>query len=405
MSEVIANLDNAGGEISMLDLLIVLARNKRTLIVVPLCIGIIAAVCSWLLPNIYTANVKLMPPQQPGASSAAAVLSQLGGGALGGLAGGALGIKSTGDLYVGILKSRTIADRLIVRFNLKERFKTKTLIETRERLLKRTAIAFGKDGLITLEFDDKDPVFAASVANSYVEELERLMQGLALTEAGQRRQYFERQLKRTKDELANAEVALRRTQEKTGLIELGAQGRAIIEAISALRAQIATREVVLGSMKTFATDRNPDAIRVESEIKELKEQLTKLEKPNGAENNEGDMAIPSGKVPEVGLEYARKLREVKYHEVLFELMAKQYEIARADEARDSGSLQVIDKAVPPDRKSKPKRMLIVFLAALLSLILTGISLFVIESRRQAYRSPEHDLKVMELMSLVKFSRG
>ena len=396
MSDVIEKPDSEDDEISLLDLLIVLARNKTLLILTPLCVGIIAAVCTLFMPNIYTASVKLMPPQQGGSSSAAAMLSQLGGG-LSGLAGGALGIKNPGDLYVGMFKSRTITDRMIARFKLKDRFKAKTMAGARDRLQKLTAVASGKDGLISLDFEDEDPKFAADVANAYVEELDKLMQGLAVTEAGLRRLYFEKQLKRTKDELAIAEFDLRRTQEKTGLIDPSAQGKAIIESIATLRAQIASREVTLGAMKSFATDRNPEAIRTRSEIDELRNQLAKLEKPSTDDASKGDMAIPSGKVPEVGLEYTRNLREVKYHEVLFELMAKQYEMARADEARDSGSLQLVDKAVPSDQKSKPKRGMIVSLSIFMTFTLMLVVVLLGEVKRRvmatdAGRAQFHELK-------------
>lgn len=368
MSDVIEKPDSDNGDISLLDLLIVLARHKKLLLLAPLCVGIITAVCTLFMPNIYTASVKLMPPQQSSSSSAAAMLSQLGGGSL--------GLKNLGDLYVGLLRSRTVSDRLIARFKLRERFRERTISGTRERLHKLTAVASGKDGLISLDFEDKDPKFAANVANAYVEELDKLMQGLAVTEAGRRRLYFEKQLKRAKDELAVAEVDLRRVQEMTGLIDPGAQGKAVIEGIATIRAQIASREVALGAMKSFATERNPDAVRINNEIVELKGQLLKLEKPAVGSGRQGDIAIPSSKVPEVGLDYARRLREVKYHEVLFELMAKQYEMAKADEARDAGSLQVVDNADVPDRKSKPQRLLIVTVSVALGFILSIVFVFV-----------------------------
>lgn len=398
MSDVIEKTDGEEDEINLLDLLIVLARNKRLLILTPLCVGIITAVITLFMPNIYTASVKLMPPQQGSASSAAAMLSQLGGGALGGLAGGALGIKNQGDLYVGLFRSRTVSDRLIARFKLKERFKGKTMTGVRDRLQKLTTIASGKDGLISLSFDDEDPNFSASVANAYVEELENLMQGLAVTDAGRRRLYFEKQLKRAKDELAVAEVDLRRTQEKTGLIDPSAQGKAIIESIATIRAQIALREVTLGAMRSFATDINPDAIRIRSEIGELRNQLAKLEKPTDEVTHQGDTAIPSGKVPELGLEYARKLREVKYHEVLFELMAKQYEMARADEARDSGALQSVDKAIPPDRKTSPKRFIIILSACFASLFSVIAWIVFCEFAKNALAKNENRIKLDELKS-------
>lgn len=405
MSDVIEMRDKEEQETSVLDFLVILAKNKKPLIFVPIFVGVLAAAFSFLLPNIYTANIKLMIPQQGGASTAAAMLSQLGGGALGGLAGGALGLKNPGDLYVGILKSRTISDRLIDQFHLKERYKAKTIIEARERLQKITVVNAGKDGLISLDFEDEDPKFAAAVANAYAQELDTLMQNLAVTEAGRRRLYFEKLLKRAKDELADAEVELRRTQERTGVIEISAQGKAAIEAAATVRAQIASKEVILGTMKSFATDRNPDAIMVAGEIDELRNQLKKLEQPDQQPKRQGDILIPTGKVPEVGVEYTRKLREVKYHEVLFELMAKQYELARADEARDAGTLQVVDRAVPSDRKSKPKRSLILLGAILVSALLTISWVLINDTWKKISAKPENIARLKEIRSLIGFGCG
>jgi uncharacterized protein involved in exopolysaccharide biosynthesis len=312
------------------------------------------------------------------------MLAQLGG--LAGAAGGALGIKNPNDLYVGMLKSRTLADSLIQRFELQKVYDAKTMFDTRKELDTNTKITSGKDGIITIDFDDKDPRRAATVANAYVEELYKLTQTLAVTEASQRRLFFEKQLALAKDHLASAEVALRQTQERTGLIKLDEQGRAIIESVARLRAEIAAKEVQLGAMRTFATENNPDYVMVGRQLGGLRAQLAKLEKTNTA--GEGDIFVPTGKVPEVGLEYVRKVRDVKYHEVLFELLAKQYEIARVDEARDTSIIQVLDKAIEPEKKSKPKRLLIVILTALVVGFLAVIWAFVREAGERARQNPQ-----------------
>lgn len=381
-------------ESNVLDLLILLARRKKTLLFLPFFIATITAAASLLLPDIYVSSSRLLPPLQGSGGSAAAMLSQLGGG-FSGLAGGAL-IKNPADLYVALLKSRTVGDKIIGRFTLQSRYKAKTMSEARNRLQNVAKISSTKEGLITVDIEDKDPELAAKIANAYAEELDVLMQGVAVTEAGRRRVYFEKQLSRVKDELSAAESELRKTQEKTGLIDPGVQGKAIIESIAMLRAQITSREVALGAMKSFATDNNPDAIRIRGEIAELQTQLAKRENPAGTGENRGDSGITSGKVPELGLEYARKLREVKYHEVLFELMAKQYEMARADEAKEPGTLQVIDRAIPADKKSKPKRLQFILMAYFVSLIATACLLLVGEGKRRLESNVRWSKKISEL---------
>jgi uncharacterized protein involved in exopolysaccharide biosynthesis len=234
------------------------------------------------------------------------------------------------------------------------------MVETRNRLADRTLLVAGKDGLISVGFDDEDPKRAADVANAYVEELDKLTQMLAVTEAAQRRLFFERQLKQAKTDLSIAEVALQVTQEKTGLIKLDDQGKAIIEAVAGLRAQISAKEVELRAMRTFATEQNSDYVRTENQLAALRAELMKLERAQISGG--GNVLLPTGKVPQAGLEYLRKLRDVKYFETMFELLARQLEAAKIDEAREAAVIQVVDRAVPPDRKSRPNRALIVVAA-------------------------------------------
>lgn len=379
-SETNANPQGAEDEISLLDLLIVLAKHKKLVLGLPFAAAVLAAGLSLLLPNVYTATARILPPQQ-GQSTAAAMLGQLG--ALAGAAGGSLGIKNPNDLYVGMLKSRTVADSLIARHKLQTRYEENTLDDTRKALEKVTNISAGKDGIIAIEVDDEDPRFAAELANAYVDELHRLNQTLAVTEAAQRRLFFERQLQQTKDSLTQAEVELNKVQQATGVVQLDAQGKAAIEAVAALRARIAAKEVELAAVRTFATEQNPDYLRLTQELAGLRGQLARFERGGEAS------ALPSaGKLTEAGLDYVRKLREVKYQETVFELLARQFEAAKLDEARNASLIQVLDKAVPPDRKSKPKRSLIVLLASLAAGLVTVIVAFMREARERAVQDPE-----------------
>ena len=383
----------AEDEINVLDLLIVLAKHKKLILGLPFAAAVLAAGITLLMHNIYTATTRILPPQQQ-QSTAAAMLGQLG--ALAGAAGSSLGIKNPNDLYVGMLKSRTVADALISRFKLKELYEQDTLVETYKALDKVSDITAGKDGIISIAVDDEDPKRAADMANAYVEELYKLTQTLAVTEASQRRLFFEKQLKLAKDDLASAEVAFKQTQEKTGVLQLDAQGQAMIEAVGALRAQIAAKEVEIGALRIFATEQNPDYLRIKQELTGLHAQLAKYET-----GGEADL-VPVGKLPEAGLETVRKMRDVKYYETLYELLAKQYEMARVDEAQDSSIIQVLDKAVPPDRKSKPKRSLIVILTALTVGFLTMLVAFVRESMDKAKLDPQQATRITLLRSSLRW---
>jgi uncharacterized protein involved in exopolysaccharide biosynthesis len=297
-----------------------------------------------------------------------------------------------------MLKSRTVSDNLIERFKLMERYESEMPDDARKALDGVMAISAGKDGIISIAATDEDPVFAAQLANAYVEELYQLTQVLAVTEASQRRLFFEKQLNLAKDQLAKAENAFKQTQQKTGVLALGEQGRAMIEAVGEIRAQISAKEVQLGVMRTFATDQNPDFIRTQQELSGLRIQLAKLER--GGEAG----LVPTGQLPEVGLENIRKMRDVKYHETLFELLAKQYELARVDEARDASMIQVLDKAVAPDRKSKPKRALIVILTALAVGFMAVLWAFIKEAGEKARRDPEQAERLATFRSYLAWRK-
>jgi capsule polysaccharide export protein KpsE/RkpR len=293
-----------------------------------------------------------------------------------------------------MLKSRTIADALIDRFGLKELYEKETMVRTRNALANYTSISAGNDGLIVIEVDDEDPQRAADMANAYVEELEEFTSTLAVTEAAQRRLFFERQLAHTKEDLARAEIALKEIQEETGLVQLDQQGRAMIEAVASLRANIGAKEVQLASMRTFATEDNPEFRRVTQELEGLRSELRKLERGTGRDAS--DFLVAPGRIPAAGLEFVRKYRDLKYQETMFELIAKQYELARIDEARDAAVLQFVDKAVKLDFKSKPRRGLMVILAAIIAGMLGVMTAFVLEARERARSNPAQQRLFEEL---------
>lgn len=348
----------------LVDILVVLVRNRRQIIGFPLLVAALAAGASLLIPDVYRGRTKLLPPHAA-QSSAASLLSQLGAA---GSVVGAAGMKNSSDLYVGILKSRTVADKLIGRFQLRNAYGTSSLDITRAQLEGNTAIASGKDGLITIEVEDTDRKRAAALANAYVQELMDLTQVLAVTEAAQRRLFFERQLGLAKDNLASAEWALKQGLDTKGVISVDASSRAIVETVGRLRAQVSVKEIELNSMRAFVTTANPDFARVQQELNSLKEELSKLE--NGRSGQiAAATASETNDAKQGGLDNIRMLRNVKYYQMLYELLAKQYEAARLDEAKQSSIIQVLDRAVEPERKVKPKRLLIVAGAAFVALFL------------------------------------
>lgn len=358
-------------EINLLHLFSVLVKRRRLVLGVPLIVAVVTAGFSLLMPNIYTGTTKIVAPLQ-NQSSGSAMLAQLGG--LAALAGGA--VKSSTDIYVGMLKSRTVADKLIQRFGLMNVYETEYQSQTRKRLLNETIIIAGKDGIITIEVDDKDPKRAAEIANAYVEELLRLAQVLAVTESSQRRLFFERQLAEAKDNLANAEVLARQALQRGGVVKVDDQGRTMVEATARLRAQITLKEVQIGAMRTFAADQNPELRLAQQEIQSLRGELAKMEGTGGSTKTSIDRSDSQG------MESLRLLRDVKYREVLFELLARQFEMAKIDEAKDSPVVQVMDQAIEPDRKSKPVRSLIVLVSAMLAGIVASIWAISIEGKEK-----------------------
>lgn len=385
-------------EVNSLDLLTIIARKKFYIVGIPLLAGIIAGGLSLLMPNIYTGTASVLPPQQS-QSGSSAILGQLG--ALGGMSGSALGLKNPSDLYIGMLNSRTVADSIIERFKLQSVYDTKTLTDTRLTLSSSSTIGSGKEGIIVIDVKDKDPKRAAALANGYVEELQRLTQTLAITEASRRRLFFEKQLLQSKQLLADAEVSLKVMQEKSGLIQLNGQAEALIKSSADLRAQIASKEVALSAMQTFATGSNPEYMRARQELVGLREQLKKME--SGLNQGSGDLLVGSGRIPEAGLEYVRRVRDVKYAETIFELMSKQFEIAKLDEAKDSSIIQVLDVAIVPDKKSKPNRGVIVVSTILFVGILTMFWILASEFLRKMKENPAQLRRLKKLSDSLKSS--
>jgi uncharacterized protein involved in exopolysaccharide biosynthesis len=383
-------------DFDLIDLMIALAKKKKLIIVFPLVIAILAAAISLVLPNIYRSSTKILPPQQS-QSGASALLSQLGGVA--GMAAGVAGLKSPNDLYIGMLRSRTIADKLISRFDLKTTYDVDTMEKARKKLEDQTEIVSGKDGIITVSVEDKGQKRVASMANAYVEELTKLNHVVAITEASQRRMFFENQLELAKNNLAAAEVKLKGAIDTTGVVSVDADSRAIVENIGRLRAQISAKEIQLSAMTAYITPDNPSYKRVQEELRSTRAELARLENGRVAATDSIDQA-PGNK--KEGLESIKLLRDVKYYQMLYELLGKQYEVARLDEAKDPSIIQVLDSAIMPERKSKPNRAILVIVSTTLALFAAILWALFSEVKRRALRAPRTAAQIAELKTHLKF---
>lgn len=388
----------------LLDFLLVLSDARKTIGIAMLISIVLGGVLCLVLKPTFTGSALIVPPQQ--GQSLATMMGQLS--ALVSLTGaggaGSSQFKTPSDMYVGMLESRTISDHLISKFHLQQLYKARNMEDARTQLKNNRRFLAGKDGLIHISVEDHDPNRASEMANAYVDELYSMNAHLAITEADQRRTFFDQAMAEERSSLSAAEDDLKKTAEKTGVIHLGGQAESIIRSLATLRAQIASREVEINSMRTFATEENPVAIRAREEIKSLREQLGKLE--NDPRNPEiaDSVGIPAGRLPSVGLEYARKLREVKYHETLFELLAKQYEAARIDEAKAAPVIQVVDRAVPPDKKSGPHRSWIL-LGSLVIGFFVGYAVAIAgRALRRAAQIPEYAIKIALLKDGFRFGR-
>ncbi len=386
-------------EVSLLDVVILFLEHKRFIGLFVMSAAVLSAVLAFLLPVQYEAKVVLLPPAQ-NSSIASGLLSQLGNlgglGSLASLAGSNLGLKNPADLYVSLITSRTVQDAMIHRFNLMQEYREKRMSDTRKELERRTTVAAGtKDGLIRLSVEDRNPARAAELANGYVEEFRKLSASLAITEAARRRLFFEQQLEQSRTNLAAAEDAMTKTQQTTGVLEIGAQARALIESAAVLRAQVAAKQVQIEGMRSFAAEDNPELILAKQELAALQSQLAHMA---GSQQDPGsDINLSKGRVTQAGMEYIRRFRELKYQETVYELLAKEFEIAKLDEAREGSIIQVVDTALPPDKKSSPHRLLIVLGASFLAFFVAAFWVGLRQRFAVASEHPEnrHRLRVIK----------
>ncbi len=359
-------------ELTILDIFhIVWSRKKLLLWLLILFTGGSIAY-SLLATEIFKAECRILPSKQ-NSGMAAQIMAQMGG--LGDLAGLA-GISTSGQLLVGILKGDMVLNAIIDRFNLMALYEKDTKLKMREMIISNLldATEDTRSGIVTVSVLDEDPARAAEMANAFVEELSKRLQSLSIGEATQRRIFFEGQVNQAFKALGEAEDEMARYQEQSGLVAVGPQLEALFTSIAQLRAQIAAKEVEISGLRTYAKQDNLNLRLAQSQLETMRTELVKLEeqqKKQGQSNLEGNGESFSSmsQVPQFGLEYQRRLRDVKFAEAIYELMLKQFEAAKLDEAKDLLTVHIVDPATPPDYKFKPKRALIVLFSTALGLCL------------------------------------
>ena len=350
-------------EINLLDYWRVLVKRKLLIGIIVGAAFVVSIIYSLTLPPIYASTASIFPPQQEGSMSG--IASQLSGG-LGALAGGFLGVSAPVDQWMAILKSETIKDAIIKRFDLIKVFNVNTMDDARNAISGMIKVSRANEGIISITVEDKDPQRAATLANAIVEELDRINKGIVTTSGRRMRVFVEERLKGAKSELRTSEETIKGFQERNRAIKLDDQSRAVIEAMGTVKGQLMAKEVELQTLLSYATPNNPQAEILSTQVKELRERLRELEegKTNPDNPSQKNIFIPTTMIPDLSLQYARLLRDAKVQQTLYELLTQQYEIARIQEAKDTATVQVLDDAKVPERKVKPKKRQIIMLTTI-----------------------------------------
>lgn len=407
--ETSSHKKTAEKEINLLDYLIVLARHSRMIVLATLGTMILTFVYLLIVPKQYTATARLVPPRMnltlSGQLLEGMAVSSIGGGAaagLGGMAASVMGLKNPNDIYIGMLNSDTIFDRIIARFDLKELFNVNYIEDARKKLGKIAIIESSDEGLITIEVTDKDQKRAADMANAFAEELEKLLQEIAVRDAKNQFDFLERERQKSLANLTKAEEEIRKFSEKTGVIQLDTQTRSMIEYISTLRAEINAKEVQIQVLKKQATPFNFDVVRLETEVTGLREKLREAER-QADQACLGDVCLPTSKMPALGIEYIRLYREVKYQDTLYQLFCKLAELARLDGARNVSvaKVQFVDRAMPPEKKSKPLRILISLVVGTTVFFLLIVYVFVREYWEVRVKNEENAARLSQLKQYME----
>lgn len=389
-----------GYEVSLIDVLTQLAYRKRLIAKVTAISMLAGLVLCFVLPVRYTSTTKIMPPQQTQSAATMLMMNQLtsaGGGSLAALAGGGLGLKNPNDIYIGLLTSRPVAYAIIQKFGLKKEYDVKDMTKARKKLAEYTEVISEKNGFISISVTDKNKQRVAEMANAYTNQLRILTQKLAVTEASQRRLFYEDQLKQAKDALVSAELAFQQVQQKKGLVALDAQAKSMIEGLAALRAQVAAKQVEVQALRSYSTEQNPDVQLAEKELASLRAEETHLEQRSPSP---GIANLGLENVPAAGLEYLRAAHELAYRQALFDMLMKQYDAAKLDESKEAAIIQVVEPGIVPDHKSSPKRGLLFALFTIVGFFVGCILALILWWKELVQYDPIASRRLEELKSAL-----
>jgi len=350
-----------------------LLRWRRLLIRVSFAAAIVAVVVSLLLPQWYTATAVVSPPQEgdsgPGLMQ---LVNQLGTGiGLSGRGRGLAGNAPEVDLMIGALKSRRLRGQVVDAFGLVEEYDAKSREHAIKELGEHLEVNTTPEGFVEVKVEARDKQRAADMANAFVSLLDAYNRKVSVEDATRTVEFIRSCLDENQERQERAANALREFQEKTGVVELGEQTRVTVEAIAALEAERARLEIQRGVLEHYATDSQPQLGQIDAELREVAKRLDLLRGRTAADSTaRGRVLLPLGDLPDLGLQYVNLKREVLVREKVFEFLTSQLEEARIREARDLQTVRVLDDAVPPIRKSRPRRSIIVILTAGLAFALS-----------------------------------
>jgi uncharacterized protein involved in exopolysaccharide biosynthesis len=374
-------------------------NERRFLVRCVLIALVVATLTAFLIPKQFESTAQLMPPESQSSSNLAFLAGMSAPGGLGMLAGDLLGMKSTGALFVGVLRSRTVEDRIVDRFDLKKVYGLSLQMKAREKLAERTAVTEDrKSGIITITETDHDPKRAAAIASAYVEELNTLIEQLSTSSARRERVFLEERLSAVKKDLEAAEQDFSQFASSKGAIDITAQGKAMVEAAATLEGQLIAAQSEMEGLKQIYTESNVRVRSTQARINELRQQLRRLGGKAGStpENGDGstaDAPYPTlRQLPILGVPYADKLRRLKIQEAVFETLTKQYELAKVQEAKEVPTVRELDVPTVPEHKSYPPRLVIMILGMLCGTIV-GLG-WVLARARWQEMDPEDPGKVL-----------
>lgn len=386
-------------EINLFDYLIVILKHKEFIIKSTLAVTFLAAIISLLIPSSYLSETKILPPQSGNSSMASLMASQMGGL---GISPAAFGVKTTNDLYIALLKTRGVTDFVTDKLDLMKSYKLNSRANMRNLLVGGLTVRDDKkSGIVTIGFEHHKPQMAADITNAFVEGLQHFNNNLAVTEASQRRLFFEEQLKNAKENLIRSEESLKSFQQRTGTIKIDDETKAVMGTVAAMRAKVSAKEVELRVMKAYATAQNPDMQRLQTETAALKEELLRLESKTSMD----DDSVPTiGKMSTLGTEYVRKMRDYRYNEALYEIFIKQFEAAKIDESKDAALVQILEKAEAPEKRFKPQRKGIVVRAFFFTLFLAVVFVVLKDYSKNIIADPERLLQIQQTKDYLDFSQ-